>query len=669
MSVNPKDLITPKNRTYSHTILLVDDTPINLSVLTEYLQGHGYEIAVSRSGTSALKRVKYLNPDIILLDVMMPEMDGFETCRHLKADEDTKNIPIIFMTALTSQKDKIKGFAMGAVDYVTKPLHQEEVLQRIRTHLQIHDLTLHLQTKNLRAELSQQVGQQITSILDLDELLVSVVSLIQTNFDYYFVGVWILNEAKKVITLQSEAKRDRVGEPEHAFEIGIEATPSIIATVFRTQQSYRVNDVKADKNYLAIQSLPYTQAEITLPLRFGSQMIGMLDIQHDQPNAFSSDDHASLQSLANQIAIAIHNAQLYQNAQQELSKRQRAEEVLQEANESLLRLNSEKDKFFSVVAHDLKGPFMPLLGTTELLVELSDTLGPAEVKEMGQSLHRTARSLFSLLENLLLWSRIKMEQIQYKCDKINLVNISQQNIDFFAENSATKKITIQNGLTNPLFIEVDEYMIDVVFRHLLSNAIKFTETGGTITLSAQMNESVSDSGTKWLDIIVKDNGVGIPAKSLATIFKVGKNRNTPGTAKEKGTGLGLVISYEMLVQNSCQIRAKSVVDEGSTFTITVPLHKKQADISVEKLGTTILSGTTEPIKVPKKETFITPPAEYMAVLFEYALRGDMAGIQEQVKVVAELDEAYVPFTERLQSLAQGFDEEEILDLVEQYHDN
>ncbi|MDM8527724.1 response regulator [Anaerolineales bacterium HSG24] len=666
MSLNPKTFVTPKNKDYSHTILLVDDIPINLSVLTEYLQGYGYEIAVSRTGTSALKRVKYLKPDIILLDVMMPEMDGFETCRHLKADEKTKDIPVIFMTALTSQKDKIKGFAVGAVDYVTKPLHQEEVLQRIRTHLKIHDLSQHLQAKNLRAELSQQVAQQITSILDLDELLVSVVSLIQTNFNYYFVGILLYNNAQDTIVLQSEAKRNRAGKPEHAFEINVEATPSIITKVFHTQQAYRVNDVKTDKNYLALQSLPDTQAEITLPLRFGSQMIGMLDIQHDQLNVFSSDDHASLQSLADQIAIAIHNAQLYKTAQQKLAEHQRVEKALREANESLIRLNSEKDKFFSVVAHDLKGPFMPLLGTSELLAELADTLNPTEVKEMGQSIHRTARSLFSLLENLLLWAKIKMEQIQYNHDKINLANISQQNVAFFNENTTAKKITVQNSLTSPLFIEVDEYMIDAVFRHLLSNAVKFTETGGTISLSAQLNESISDSGTKWLDIIVKDNGIGIPNEDLATIFNVGKNQNRPGTAKEKGTGLGLVISHEILVQNGCQIRAESVVDEGSTFTITVPLHKEQAEASVGKLETIDPSIATE-IQV-EEEILVPPPAEHMAILFEYALRGDMSGIQERAKIVADLDEKYILFAQKLHDLAQGFDEEELLDLVEQYYD-
>ena len=136
------------------TILVIDDNPSNLHVMVNYLEQCGLIPLVSRNGQSGLRRAKYARPDIILLDVMMPDMDGFETCRRLKADEQTKDIPVIFMTALSDIEDKVKGFAMGAVDYVTKPLQQEEVLARLTTHLRLQLLTRQLKAQN--QDLQQQ---------------------------------------------------------------------------------------------------------------------------------------------------------------------------------------------------------------------------------------------------------------------------------------------------------------------------------------------------------------------------------------------------------------------------------------------------------------------------------------------------------------------------------
>ncbi|MDJ0715051.1 MAG: histidine kinase dimerization/phosphoacceptor domain -containing protein [Prochloraceae cyanobacterium] len=153
-----------------YTILLVDDNPTNLELVVDYLEDYGLTILVSQDGESAFNRAKYANPDLILLDVMMPGIDGFETCRLLKADPKTKDIPVIFMTALSSTEDRVKGFEVGAVDYVVKPIQQEEVFARIKLHLQLHSLTQSLEEKNknltqtnllLRQEIEQRQAIEI----------------------------------------------------------------------------------------------------------------------------------------------------------------------------------------------------------------------------------------------------------------------------------------------------------------------------------------------------------------------------------------------------------------------------------------------------------------------------------------------------------------------------
>ena len=140
-------------------VLVVDDNPNTLSLLFDALEEAKFKVLIAEDGKSVLKRIKYLKPDIILLDVMMPEMDGFETCQHLKANEYSKNIPIIFMTALTDTVDKVKGFKIGAVDYITKPIQIDEVLVRLKTHLTVHNLQNQLIQQNEELKKSKELAE------------------------------------------------------------------------------------------------------------------------------------------------------------------------------------------------------------------------------------------------------------------------------------------------------------------------------------------------------------------------------------------------------------------------------------------------------------------------------------------------------------------------------
>ncbi|MFN4775645.1 MAG: response regulator, partial [Pseudanabaena sp.] len=139
-------------------VLVVDDNPTNLSVLVNLLRDVGLRVLVATDGESAIEQTEYVKPDLILLDVMMPGIDGFETCQRLKSDAETVKIPIIFMTALSETVDKVRGLSLGAVDYVTKPFEHEEVLVRIRTHLTIakQRQTIESQNLDLQAEISDR---------------------------------------------------------------------------------------------------------------------------------------------------------------------------------------------------------------------------------------------------------------------------------------------------------------------------------------------------------------------------------------------------------------------------------------------------------------------------------------------------------------------------------
>ncbi|MBE9050590.1 hybrid sensor histidine kinase/response regulator [Nostocales cyanobacterium LEGE 11386] len=145
-------------------ILVVDDTQTNLGVIYKLLTDAGFEVATAIDGEMALQQVEKRLPDLILLDVMMPKIDGFTTCQKLKENLQTRDIPIIFMTAISDTDTKVKGLGLGAVDYIIKPFHEEEVLARIHTHLELRNLT-----KTLEQRVSERTAALSQALKDLQE--------------------------------------------------------------------------------------------------------------------------------------------------------------------------------------------------------------------------------------------------------------------------------------------------------------------------------------------------------------------------------------------------------------------------------------------------------------------------------------------------------------------
>ncbi len=169
------------------SILLVDDTPTNLEILVQVFDQQGYDVFVATDGESALDQAPSTKPDLILLDVMMPGLNGFETCERLKANPETADIPVIFMTALTETNDKVKGLQAGAVDYVTKPIQHEEVLARVNTHLNLRSLQQHLEMRvtERTAELQSALNEveQLKAQLQAENTYLREEIQLEHNFD------------------------------------------------------------------------------------------------------------------------------------------------------------------------------------------------------------------------------------------------------------------------------------------------------------------------------------------------------------------------------------------------------------------------------------------------------------------------------------------------------
>ena len=178
-SLEPWPQLTPAAPPAVTTVLLVDDVPENLDLLIDTLRGAGYEIRVAESGERALKQLPYVNPDLILLDVMLPGLNGFETCERIKADARWREVPVIFVTALTEVAEKVRGFEAGGVDYLTKPFHPQEVLARVNAHLQLAALRRELARKN--AELAEENAIRVEAERQLYQSLDRAVAVVRAD--------------------------------------------------------------------------------------------------------------------------------------------------------------------------------------------------------------------------------------------------------------------------------------------------------------------------------------------------------------------------------------------------------------------------------------------------------------------------------------------------------
>ncbi|MCP4217206.1 MAG: hybrid sensor histidine kinase/response regulator [bacterium] len=360
-------------------ILIVDDVAKNIQVAANILRDEGYRMAFAQDGKAAMEKINSNDFDLVLLDVMMPGMDGFTVCRELKKNSKTCDIPVIFLTAKTETEDIVHGFEEGAVDYVTKPFNGAELLARVKTHLQL------------------------------------------------------------------KAARER----------------------------------------------------------------------------------------------------------------------LNSANNELKALNATKDKFFSIIGHDLKNPIQGLILSAHILQNNFDDLEAEKVKEYIDKFGKSARHIADLLKNLLDWSRSQRGKIQCRPGQVDLHLLIKESIELLDEQAQGKGIRLVCGTSQDTCAFVDYDMLTTVIRNLISNSIKFTPPGGEVYVSAQVDE-------KRVDLTVSDNGVGIEPRDIENLFRIDTQTSTKGTSGEKGTGLGLILCKEFIEKNNGTIRVESQHGQGSDFIITLP---------------------------------------------------------------------------------------------------
>lgn len=374
-------------------ILAVDDQPNNLKVIAGVL-GDEYQLSIANNGHNALKILDKLVPDLILLDIMMPGMDGFEVCHEIKLRPQLKDIPVIFLTAKTEISDIVKAFEAGAVDYIFKPFNPLEVKARVNSQLQLFHASRQLKELNYKLAVSQQ------------------------------------------------------------------------------------------------------ELELT--------------------------------------------------------------------NVKLEMLNKQKDKFFSVIAHDLKTPFNNVIALTGLISESLASKEQESLLEYVTMLRNTTDKAMDLLMNLLEWAKSQTGNLKFTPGLIQPISIIQDVLAIYQESIRAKSLIVKFDCNPDYEFFGDQPMIATVLRNLLGNAIKFSLAGGVIYLKVNR---LADGSTQFS---VKDFGIGISSDLLPLLFVLGANTGRPGTRGEPSSGLGLMLCKDFVERHGGSITVESAEGKGSEFSFTIP---------------------------------------------------------------------------------------------------
>ena len=490
-------------------ILLADDNADMRNYL-ERLLGYCYTVETVADGMAAVEAVRNNPPDLILSDVMMPVMDGFELLRSLRGSPETQGIPIILLSARAGEESRIEGLEAGADDYLIKPFSARELLARVEATLKLAEL--------------RKTAQSLRSQTEIAEAnLQSVLSSLRDGFyilDRHWNFAYINDRGLEIISMSREAV---IGK--YIWELFSEAVDSSYYHQVHRVMAERTSS-KFDFYYPAFERW---YEHRVYPVTEGIAVL-VADIS----------DRKKIEKEREQILA------------REIEARSKAEE-----------LNRMKDEFLAIVSHELRTPLNPILGWSELLSV--GKLSPEQTAKGITVIQRNAKLQAQLVEDLLDVSRIMRGKIKLDKVPVDLANIINMAIATVELNAQAKSISIITEFQSNVIVTGDAQRLQQIIWNLLSNAIKFTPEAGKITVKLDKQEH-------FARIRVIDTGQGIEAKFLPYVFDRFRQADSASTRNFGGLGLGLAIVRNLIELHEGEIAATSPgKNQGATFTVKLPL--------------------------------------------------------------------------------------------------
>jgi PAS domain S-box-containing protein len=471
------------------------------------------------------------------------DFDFFTEKAARQAFEDEQSIIKTGLPILKEEKLTRKDKSDAWFSAIKMPLYNKEGVI-IGTFGISRDITLRKRSELERYALFE-ITKGITSTNNLDELLLLIHNSLKTVVyaENFFVALYDKNTGLFSFPYFVD-ESDQVPAPSALRKSCSAYLYRTVKPLLLTQQVFD-ELIKSGEVELVGSNSP---SWVGVPLQTPSEVIGVMVLQHyTMENVYSENDVKFLVSIGSQIAIAI--------------ERKKREEEITMKNEQLQMINAEKDKFFSIIAHDLRGPLSSFVGATQILTE-SQTLGDAEIKQITMSMKSSAVNIYNLLENLLEWSRLKRGGLHFVGQNLNLSIIVNDCIAVLSESARKKEIAISIVIPEEIEVFADKHMLATVIRNIVSNAIKFSNPGGKVTLTATKTD-------KTVEMKIADTGIGMYPELKEKLFLINEKTSRHGTAGELSTGLGLLLCKEFIDQSGGKIWVESVAGQGSAFFFTM----------------------------------------------------------------------------------------------------
>ena len=510
-------------------ILAVDDTPASLKLLTDLLKDEGYEVRSAINGDLALRFATSSPPDLVLLDIRMAGMDGFEVCRRLKTQDQTRGIPVIFVSALSSTDEKVLGFELGAVDFVTKPYQRGELLARVRTHLELI---------NLRHHLEEVVADRTQELKESEEKFRSIT--VAAND-----AIIMMDNDGKVVFWNAAAEA-MFGYPAAEAE-GNELHRLIVP--MRFYEAYR----KGFEEFRATGTGTVIGKKLELTaLR---------------------KDGAEYPIEASMAAVKLHDTWNVIGILRDITERKQAEDKINELNRNLeqrvtertLQLeaaNKELEAFSYSVSHDLRTPLRAIDGFSRIL--LDDYTGKLddEGKRLLQVVRDNTSRMGQLIDDILKFSRAS--RVEITTSEIDMNGLASEVVEELKPSVAGYKLQVE---IEPIPSSIgDRAMMRQVFVNLLSNAIKFSSSREPAII--KVGGSIEGDEAIYY---VRDNGIGFDMQYADKLFGVFQRLHS--ARDYEGTGIGLSIVKRIITRHGGRVWAEGKLNEGATIFFTLPTRR------------------------------------------------------------------------------------------------
>ena len=568
--------------------VLVADDNADMREYTARLLRPRWDVEAVGDGAAALASIRERPADLVLSDVMMPGVGGFELLQALRADPSTRDIPMILLSARAGEESRVEGLRAGADDYVTKPFSARELVARVEAHLALKTLrdnaeaerqTLLDREQAARREAEEKteivetinrIGQRLAAQTELIPLVQSFTDeatrLAGAQFGAFFYNV--VDEQGESYTLYAVS-----GVPREVFErFPLPRNTALFGPTFRGEGIIRLDDVKQDPRYgrnaphhgMPKGHLPVTSYLAVPVVSRNGEVIGGLFLGHERPAMFPERLEPIMAGVAAQLAIAIDNARL-------LDKEQRARAAAEAASRA-------KDEFLAVLSHELRTPLNAVYGWARML--RSGEVQGAAVTRALDVIMRNANAQVQLIDDMLDVSRIVTGKMRLDVRPVDLRAVVEAALDVVRPAAEAKDIRLQAVLDPSAFgVTGDPDRLQQVIWNLLINAVKFTPRDGRIQVHLQRVNS-------HVEIQVSDSGQGIAPDVLPHVFERFQQGDSTSTRRHTGLGLGLALVRHLVELHGGTVEASSAGEgQGATFTVKLPVAIARPDGEVRPLRT------------------------------------------------------------------------------------